>query len=305
MDLKLQEKRLIAQDTVHLRFVPIENTTLPSFQAGAHIDIVFAEFQRQYSLVSSPDDLRAYDICVHLAEQGRGGSSYLVNKILVGETINLLSVNNAFSLTKTATHTVLIAGGIGITPLLSMAQALHQDGRSFELHYINHDAARRLPLPAAIERNTLHYTGRTGLKPFDSEALFDAIRPTSHVFACGPVALLSALKRGAESKQFPLNQFHVESFGLQFEASDKEINLHLLRSDLRLRLAPGKSILDTLLENGVWAGYECRRGQCGACLTGVVSGKPIHRDSISQEQRGDNICTCVSWASSEDLVLDL
>ena len=194
MELKLQEKRQVAKDTVQLRFVPSKDTALPKFQAGAHIDIAFAGFQRQYSLVSSPDDLNAYEICVHLEEEGRGGSAYLVNTMTIGETVNFLNVNNAFSLVKNETHAVLIAGGIGITPIISMANALHHEGRSFELHYINHDTARRLPLPAAIESNTAHYTGRTGVRPFNSTAIFNIIDSTSHVYAWA-----SSLARGAST----------------------------------------------------------------------------------------------------------
>lgn len=305
MDLIVTDKTLVAADTLRITLTAADGAALPSFKPGAHIELTFAGLTRRYSLTSEPDDPSQYQICVLRTEPSRGGSAWLHDWLAVGDRLGVSGPYNAFPLRLEARHSVFIAGGIGITPFLSMMAALARSASGFELHYAARSADRFLHLPeypAAIHRYTDH-DGRPGL---DIAAILAQAPTDADLYICGPHGLIEAVRASAAARGWPAERIHFESFGASLKPSDQPIRVHLALSGMTLDVEPGTSILDALLANDVWAPHECRRGECASCMTEVVSGEPDHRDvCLTQAQRSNSLCTCVSWARSSELVLNL
>lgn len=288
---------------------------LPAFTAGSHLTVAVPlpdgqTASRHYSLCSDPRDRSRYRIAVLREHAGRGGSRFLHTQVQRGDTLQVTAPDNGFPLAPEATHSVLIAGGIGITPVVSMMHALAHQGGSYEVHY----AARtpeRMAFRTEVEkiagaRAQFYHTGTTAPRRLDLAALLAAPRAGVHVYVCGPGRLLRDVRAVSEANGWPSHRVHTESFGPAARPEDGPVEVYLARSAMTVPVAPDETILDALLAAGVWAPYECRRGSCGSCMTRVIGGDPDHRDTcLSDTLRAAHFCPCVSRAHSTHLTLDL
>ena len=211
-----------------------------------------------------------------------------------------------------APRVLLIAGGIGITPLVSMAHALGARGLPFELHYLARHADRLVLMDelraiphAAIVSHLSQEGGRA-----DLAALLGPYRPGDSFYACGPVALLQSLAETGTLLGWPASAMRFESFGPRAQAEDAPLTVELALSQMTVEVQPGTSILDALIAADVFVSYECKRGECGSCYTPVLEGLLQHRDvCLTPAMRSAGMCTCVSWAGQPGqpsrLVLEL
>lgn len=294
-----------------LRLAPADGSPAPAWQPGDHVELEFGaragtRFRNAYSLVGlAGAELR---IAVQLDAGGRGGSRTLHEEFGAGMELDLHGPFGGFALHPGAARTVLLAGGIGITPLVSMAQALSAEGHAFELHYLARDADRAVLLEElrGLEHGalTVHLTGG-GARP-ELAALVKPWREGSTLHACGPAGLLGAVRACAAALGWPAGSVHVESFGARRDSADRPLRVHLRQSGMTLDVAPGTTILDAMIAADAFVSYECKRGECGNCFAQVVSGEPLHRDvCLTPQQRSQGMTTCVSWARGPELELDL
>ncbi len=305
MELVVVDKVVVARDVVRLRLAPRTPQPQLAIEPGARMEILFAGFTRSYSLISDPTRLPHYEICVLRNSAGRGGSVYIHDTLAAGDAITLLGIRNAFPLARNALRTLFIAGGIGITPFLSMARSLHEMAIDFELHYAARSKDRLLPLPAWLQARTQTYVDSTGSPSMDVAAVMARIDRSSHVYVCGPNGLISAVRAESAALGFADANIHFEAFGASWLPTDQPLCVRLTQSNMAIHVPAGTTILDALIEKGIWAPHYCRAGRCATCLTQVVAGEPLHRDSLTIAQRAGAICTCVSWASGPELVLEL
>lgn len=312
--LRLRQIRLEAQDIVSFEFVAADGGALPVFTAGAHIDFLLpGERVRSYSLVNDPVETHRYVVAVLREREGRGGSAWLHDHPRVGVELLVRPPVNDFALVEDAPESVFIAGGIGITPFLAMARQLQRQGRAWHLHH-----AVRSPGHAAFAnelqaldggqgRVTLHAGATEQAQRLDIARLVASARIGAHLYCCGPARMIDAFQAACASR--PASHVHVERFAASSAAAiDGGFELVLQRSGRRIPVAPGKTILDALLDNAVQVQYACSAGVCGTCMTGVVEGEPDHRDEyLTDEEKRENrhIMICCSGARSATLVLDL
>jgi vanillate O-demethylase ferredoxin subunit len=301
LELVVTAKETVAADTVRLRLQRPDGGPLPAAAPGAHLALDLAGRVRRYSVLRGDAAPASYEIGVLHVPSGQGGSRFIHEQLAVGDRLALLEVVQEFALDAEAPHVLLVGGGIGITPLISMAEQLRAQGRSFALHQVVRAESRRWPLPPTL-RAAVH----VGREQLDLHRLLAGQPPGSAVYVCGPASLIQSVREAASRLGWPADRIHAESFGASADAADRPLRVTLVQSGLTLTAEPGTPLLDTLLAAGVWTGYECRRGTCGACVTEVVSGQPIHRDSLDAALRGSHtMCTCVSWARGPELHLNL
>lgn len=289
---------------------------LPPFAAGAHIDVEVdlpdgSRGSRSYSLASNPTDRFHYEIAVLHLPKGNGGSAYMHNRVSEGQMLSCSLPVNEFSLSEKAEKHILIAGGVGITPILAMAHALQSTGADFQLHYAarNEDqmAYREMAQRLAGEGFHAYFSQSPNPNPIDLAALLGNPQSGRHVYVCGPHRLTQSVISTARKLGWSDAAIHRESFGARSETSDRAIEVELALSGMSVSVEPGTTILDALIDAGAFVSYECQRGECGTCQARVLEGEPIHRDvSLSEQQRNEDklMCTCVSWASTERLVLE-
>jgi vanillate O-demethylase ferredoxin subunit len=292
---------------------PADGRPLPLFDAGAHIDLhVPGEsrvLKRAYSLVNAATDADHYEIAVQLEPASTGGSRW-VHTLEPGQELDITAPRNTFSLDDTATASLLIAGGIGITPILSMARALLAASRSYELHYAARDAALMayrdevLALPGA----TCWIDGGEPARGLPLATTIGTPSPGRHLYVCGPKSLIGAVLAQAKAIGWPETQLHSELFsGTLDVAGDAGFEVELATSGMTLTVAADQSILDAMSAAGLDPLFDCRAGHCGVCTTRIIEGEADHRDiclSASDHAAGD-FCPCVSRARSGRLVLDL
>lgn len=299
MKLRVAATRMTTRDVVHLRLVHPSRPVLPEWTAGAHVDLRTPDGKiRQYSLCGNPDDLSAYEIAVKREPFGRGGSRWVHENLHLGATAHVSAPRNNFPLDKHAGMTVLIAGGIGITPFLSMARSLVAQGRDFVLHYCSKSAAEAplLNEAQAICGNRLKcWFSREGTR-FDPSAI-SVERPGTHVYVCGPERLLDAVKTSLPN--LSANQFHGEMFTAtpdeNFRAEPFEATI--ASTGQQLVVPADRTLLDILRENGFTMASSCELGVCGSCECGYRDGTVIHRDkSLPVSKRQDRLLPCVSRA---------
>ncbi len=315
MKLAVSRIRVEAERVRSFELRSVGGDRLPSFTPGSHLAIQVRlksgqNERRRYSILSDGDDRTRYEIAVLREASGRGGSHFMHEAVGEGDLIEVSEPRNDFPLASDASHSIFIAGGIGITPILAMLRKLISEGASFEIHY----AARARETMAyakeverlAGDRATLYFGGRTGDTPLQIPALLSAPADGAHVYVCGPADLIQAVRDTVLEKGWRRDQIHFESFGGSTKAEDRPLQVELARSQMSLKVPASQSILDALLEAGVWATYDCKRGECGMCMTPVMEGEPDHRDVFLTESDQERfMCTCVSRAKGDRLVLDL
>ena len=292
------------------RIARADGAALPDWQPGAHVMLTFSSadgtrHEKHYSLIGAPGPATAYRIAVQREEQGKGGSRTLHEEFAPGSKVELSGPFNSFPLAPAQGRVLLIAGGIGITPMISMAHALTAQGVPFELHYLARDASRlvlRDELPAAAL--VTHLSQESGRA--DLAALLGPYADSAAFYACGPAALLQGLADTGTALGWPAHAMHFESFGARTERSDSALTVELSLSEMTVEVQPGTSILDALIAADVFVSYDCKRGECGNCYTQVQEGEPLHRDvCLTPNMRAQGMCTCVSWAKPGRLVLEL
>ncbi|MFN3891070.1 MAG: PDR/VanB family oxidoreductase [Beijerinckiaceae bacterium] len=309
VDMRLTAIRYASQDTNLYEFRRPDGAALPPVEPGAHIDLNLPNgMMRQYSLVTADGDPAAYVVGIKRDRASRGGSIYIHDHLRVGQIIAIGGPRNNFPLKEDAPHTVLIAGGIGITPIWCMAQRLKKLGRSFELHYACRD---RVEVAfhdelAALPEAKIHIDAEAG-GFLDVAAIVNGARGDAHFYCCGPVPMLQGFEKATAA--LPPEQVHVEYFSPKEEAATGGgYVVELRKSGKEFTIPEGKTILDVLLEGGVDIMYSCQEGVCGACETAVISGTPDHRDGIlTEKERAESktMMICCSGSKSPRLVLDM
>ena len=287
---------------------------LPAVEPGAHLQLPVRladgrDSARSYSIASDPARRDLWEIAVLRKAEGSGGSAALHAGYAVGLRLNIEAPRNNFALHADERPALLIAGGIGITPLRAMAHALLSSGREFRLHY----AARSRREMAWAEELGREFGGRlsryfsdTGDRP-DAEALLREAPSDALVYVCGPARLIDAVHAAAR-RLGVAGRVRSEHFGQPRGAHDASIAVELRRSGQHIAVGPGQTILEAVEAAGVAAPFSCRAGSCGRCATKVIEGTALHRDSAlsdAERERAGLICICVSRASSASLVLDL
>src|SRR5579862_5971232 len=292
--------------------VAADGGALPRFSAGSHVVMTMTGAERQwrnaYSLTNSPEQRDYYQIAVRRLAVTRGGSAFLHDAIGVGATLKMSAPANLFGLTATARKHLLIAGGIGITPMLAHIADLEAMRASFELHFAVRSLAEG---PFASELARAHpdqvrlYRGDRGER-LDVGALLADQPLGTHLYVCGPAGLIADSVAAAERLGWPARYIHRESFVAA--APGKPFTAVLARSGRRISVDENTSLLEALEAAGVAIQSQCRGGACGRCETAVVDGTVEHRDvfltdAVKATQR--KIMVCVSRAMSDHLVLDL
>jgi len=310
IEVRLTAIRYAARDTHLYEFQRTDGHPLPSADAGSHVDIHLPNgMMRQYSLVEGGVTPESYVLGIKRDPASRGGSKYVFDELKVGRVLTISPPRNNFPLALDAPHTVLVAGGIGITPIWAMLQTLQQHGRSWELHFSCRSRADMAFLKSLqkLEPVRFHFDDEAAGKFLDMNAIVAKAPKDAHFYCCGPIPMLNAFEEA--TKVLPTEQVHVEYFTAK-EAPNLEGGyvVELSRSGKQFTVPPGKSILEVLRDAGLNVPYSCEEGICGACETTVISGIPDHRDSVlTDNERNANktMMICCSGCKSEKLVLDI
>ncbi|RDU98870.1 PDR/VanB family oxidoreductase [Trinickia dinghuensis] len=316
--LKVKIRRRVheAEGIIALELVDPSGGELPPFDAGAHVEVdVGNGLTRHYSLCNSPQERDRYVLGVLREPSSRGGSASIHEGFHEGTCIEVSPPRNHFALDESAGHSVLVAGGIGITPLLAMAWRLHALGASFELHYCVRNRARAafidlLRQSPFAERVTVHCDDDGDAARLNMRAMLQNPRPDTHVYVCGPGGFINALIYVARDCAWNEANVHYEFFAASVCASGAGSGfvVHAARSGLRVDVPAGKSVAQALLEAGIDVPLSCEQGVCGTCLTRVLEGVPEHRDVfLTPEERAanDRMLLCCSRAHSPLLRLDI
>lgn len=311
----VQEREALANDVIRIRLAARAGARFPRIAAGAHarVAVVLKDDTRDfrpYTVVDVDAEGRWFDIAVLKEPDGQGGSLFIHERTAVGDTLAVEAFANEFPLDPGTQSAVLIAGGIGVTPIVAMARELEQRGVPFTVHYSARGvdtAAYRTELARLAGAGYRFYdTAATGRMPLAD--VLGAPAPGKHVYTCGPAALVDAVCDAAQAQGYGPDAVHQELFKAPPPRStDQPVAVRLAKFGAQLDVAPGTSILDAVLAKGVPVPHSCKRGECGECAVRVLDGKVSHRDHfLDQAQRdGGLACICVSWAESGSLALDL
>jgi ferredoxin-NADP reductase/predicted pyridoxine 5'-phosphate oxidase superfamily flavin-nucleotide-binding protein len=309
------------QLTPHVRAYELrrpDGTDLPAATPGSHLSVPVrledgTEDIRSYSIASDPARREVYEIAVLRDESGRGGSAAVHRDYAIGTVLRCGMPRNAFSLHQDDRPAVLIAGGIGITPIKAMAQALQAQKRHFFLHYSARSSAEmayRAELDFAFkERAAFYFSKERPDERLDLANVFDNAPADAVFYVCGPSRLIDAARSIAHERGIDAERIRYERFaGPAVSAEDKPVDVVLKRAGKTLRVPARQTILDAVISANIEAFFECKTGSCGTCATKVIDGVPDHRDHALTQQERDGaalMCICVSRAKSDRLVLDL
>jgi len=298
-----------ADDTNFFEFRPLSGE-VPPFTAGAHIDVHLPNgLIRQFSLTNSQDERHRYVIGVKKDAKSRGGSAYMIDQIRVGTVVKIGGPRNNFPLNESAPHSVLIAGGIGVTPMFAMMNRLESLGASWELYFaVRKRSEVAMPDLLAAYGDKIHLHIDEDAGSFIDLAKIVANAPrSSHLYCCGPGPMLESFD--AATKSWPYGEAHVEHFSsLAPVASEGGFTVELAKSGITIAVGEGETILEAVRAAGVDVPSSCEQGVCGACETRVLSGVPDHRDMIlspQEQEANDTMMICCSGCKSDHLVLDI
>jgi tetrachlorobenzoquinone reductase len=314
LSLEVTDVQAEARDVVSIELRDPRGASLPPFEAGAHLEIDLPNgMVRHYSLVNDCRERDRYVIGVGRIAGSRGGSIFVHQSIRRGMTLAVSAPRNNFRLDPQAERFLFIAGGIGITPIMSMIRACEVDVKPWRLVYATRNCQRAAFYERLSEhgpRVQFHFDDQRGAMLDVAHCLSD-VRSGEHVYCCGPQPLMEAVRM--HSKPLPADTVHFEYFTAPAEAPNGAavagaFEVELRSSGRRFSVPPDKSILEVLEAGGLQLPFSCREGLCGTCLTAVCEGVPEHHDYVlSQAERdaGQSMTICVSRSKSPLLVLDL
>ncbi|MES2257989.1 MAG: PDR/VanB family oxidoreductase [Pseudomonadota bacterium] len=313
--VRVARKQSEALDICSFELVALDGPGLPPFSAGSHIDVhLEGGVVRQYSLCNDPTESHRYLIAVLRDPQSRGGSAGM-HSLQEGATLEISAPKNHFPLAHEARSSLLLAGGIGITPLLCMAERLAATGAQFDLHYCGRSRERaafldRIQRSAFAQQVHLHFDDDDAAQRFDIGARLATWSPGQHLYVCGPKGYMDAVLAAARAHGWPEQQLHYEFFsaGPIDTANDASFEVQVASSGKVIRVGKDQTVIQALAANGVELPYSCEQGVCGTCVTRVLEGEPDHKDmylSPQEQARNDQFTPCCSRARSARLVLDL
>lgn len=308
--------RSVAED-IKLFELASSNGALPACGAGAHVEIDLplpsGTVQRQYSLLETGNNLNSLAIAVLHERQGRGGSRYMHEIVREGAILRCCEPKNHFPLSEDAAGHLLVAGGIGITPIIAMARRLARESKPFHLQYTAR-SQRKMAFRQEVDalcgsRATLYIDGGEPSQGMPLHRLVDELPAGWHVYVCGPKGLITAVREAAARKDISEHRIHSESFSAPVGiAGDKPFKAIARDSGVTVEVRGDETLLEALIRAGVDAPFDCKRGECGSCALTVLSGTVDHRDYyLNARERASNkvICCCVSRATGEEIVLEI
>ncbi len=307
IEMEVVSRRELTADIAEFTLAPVNGTELPAFTPGAHVTVETpGGAMRRYSLVNDGEAPEAYVIAIKREPNSRGGSMAMHDKATQGVRLAVSPPENDFELVLASKY-LLIAGGIGITPILAMARKLVNDGKAFSLIYCTRSAqetAYREDV-AGLPRATIHHDGGDPDGFYDFWDHFEA-PGSEHVYCCGPAPLMEEIK--AISGHWPEGRIHFEDFNAVevVREDDQPFSVTLAKSGRTIEVPADRSILEALREAGVETVSSCESGTCGTCKCGLVEGDVDHREMVlTEEEIPDHIMICVSRETNGNLVVDL
>lgn len=316
LQVRVARKRTEAQDICSLELVALDGAALPAFTAGAHIDVHLPNgLQRQYSLCNAPSERHRYVIGVLRDAASRGGSAAVHDLVAEGSTLTISAPRNLFALADTAPHHLLLAGGIGITPMLAMAEQLAATGQSFALHHCSRSRERtafvnRLSAAPFAAHSHHHFDDGDAAQKLDITATLANAPAGTHLYVCGPQGFMDAVLNAGLAAGWPEERLHREYFGAApvDHSQDGSFELEIASTGKVIKVLPDQTALAALHAAGIDIPMSCEQGVCGTCLTRIKAGTPDHRDQYlepDEQAANDQFLPCCSRASSARLVLDL
>lgn len=290
-----------------------DGAPLPAFEAGAHIDVhVGDDLVRQYSLSNPPGETSRYRIGVLNDPQSRGGSASIHRDFQAGRTVRISEPRNHFPLHMEAGRSVLIGGGIGVTPVVAMAYALDAAGKPFELHYCARARSRAGFLDELRQtfgdRLHLHFDEDGADAMLKPQTLLSDMPADTHVYVCGPSGFMDWVIAQAKDAGLDNDRIHSEYFNADIDTHGTAFEVEARKSGLILQVGEDQTILDVLAAAGIKVDKSCEQGVCGTCICDVIDGTPDHKDKfLTDEEREDNdqIVVCCSRSKTPRLVLDI
>jgi ferredoxin-NADP reductase len=312
ISLRVRTIQKVATDCKLVALASPRGEAVPVGEPGSHIGLRLPQgVERQYSLLRSQAGADAYEIAVKRDPASRGGSTFIHDHLQLGDTVLVEPPRNNFPLTEGAAHSVFFAGGIGITPILCMIRRLREIGAPWTLHYAcrsRAETAFREEFDGSANVN-FHFDDEQGGRRLPIRDLLKSARGSAHFYCCGPAPMLAAFEEAAADAGIASQFIHVEYFTQKYAASAAGgFEVELARSGLTVRVAPGHTILQTILAAGIDMSWSCEEGFCGACETRVIAGTPDHRDAIlspGEREASKTMFICCSGSKTERLVLDL
>ena len=313
MPLRVARKSCIASEIFLFELVHPDGIALPAFTAGAHVTVLAPNgLTRRYSLCNAPGETDSYSLAIKRAPTGLGGSMNMVDCVNEGDLLPTTAPLNDFSLDPSAASHLLIAGGIGITPMLAMVRELQRQEADFKLLYLARTPESTaflglLQAPELAGRVLLHHDNGVAARVFDLDPWLAQRRTGAHLYCCGPRGLMHAVRD--KTRDWPTGSVHFEDFGgsdVKQPDEDRPFTVVLARTSRSVAVPSGVSILEALRKENIAVPSSCESGTCGSCRTRLLSGVAQHRDYVLDETEHDSeIMICVSRAVSPVLELDL
>ena len=315
--VRVARKSEEATDICSLELVSKEGSPLPGFSAGSHVDVHLpGGVVRQYSLCNDPAETHRYLIAVLRDPASRGGSVAVHDAVKEGDELLISAPKNHFALAHEAKRSLLLAGGIGVTPILCMAERLAVMGADFEMHYAARSRERmafvdRIQGAPFAGRVRLHFDDGAAAQQLDLNAVLAQPEAGTHLYVCGPKGFMDAVLATARAQGWGEEQLHWEFFAgadAAPRADDGSFEVQLASSGRVITIAPDKTVTQALSEAGVEIMVSCEQGVCGTCLTRVLQGEVDHRDAYltaEEQAANDQFTPCCSRSKSPRLVLDL
>lgn len=305
-----------AQGIRSFELVDVAGSALPAFSAGAHIDVIPPGGPtRSYSLCNNPSERHRYLIAVQREADSRGGSASMHERVRAGDLLAISAPKNHFPLARDASSSLLLAAGIGVTPILSMAERLHASGSDFQMHYCTRSIQRtafhrRITTAPYAEKVHFHFGDGEAVQRFDVATHLPEPQSGVHLYVCGPGGFIESVLTTAQALGWKESHLHREYFGAHVELCGAEEGFEVVaaRTGKVVVVPPGKTVLQALAEAGVDVPFSCEQGVCGTCETRVLDGMPEHRDlylTPHEQAANDRFMPCCSRSLSPRLVLDL
>lgn len=313
--VRIARKFYETNDICSLKLVSTTGTALPAFSAGAHIDVqIQPELRRSYSLCNSPGSTDYYEIAVLRDPNSRGGSIAIHESFHEGDEIMVSVPANHFPLSEKARKSLLLAGGIGVTPMLAMAQTLKASNQDFEFHYCGRSKSKmafldRIQASGYAEHCHLHFDDVESNR-FDADAVLALPRRDKHLYVCGPTGFLEFVLDNARKAGWNDINLHYEYFGADviYKGDDVAFEVQIGSTGQVLTVPPGKTVISVLKEHGYDVHVSCEQGVCGSCVMKIKNGVPDHRDHfLTAGEKASNkvFLPCVSRSKSSCMTLDI